>query len=382
MKFGLFYVLECPDHDFVRAYREMLAQLSYAEHLGFDEVWLAEHHGTDYGSMPSPQVAASAIVEHTERMRIGTAVSNLIFDWPVRIAEDYAMVDVISNGRLDLGVGRGYQPDEFRNMGVGDKQHLSRETFEEALDIVRGLGSNPPGELFSYRGWHFDITDVNYRPAPVQQPTPPMYVASISPDTFGLVAERGCNMLVTPTLMTSPELKRFVIDVKRKLIARGRDPLSLDFPMNWHIHLADNEAEKLHNVRAALGWYYDSALQLVPQGTNVPPTYERYAELAAASAEAGGLTIDGLREGGVVYAGEPKGLADEIEALHDEIGLQHLMCWMRFGGLAHDEVLRSLELFAERIIPRFRQHPPIVPGQLREEFPAQDIDHRSLRATS
>ncbi|RIK03299.1 MAG: luciferase, partial [Acidobacteria bacterium] len=120
MKFGIFYVLECPDRDFSRAYREMLEQIAYAEQLGFDEVWLAEHHGSDYGSMPSPQVAAAAIAARTERMRIGIAVSNLTFDWPVRIAEDYAMVDVISGGRLDFGVGRGYQPDEFHNMGVAD----------------------------------------------------------------------------------------------------------------------------------------------------------------------------------------------------------------------------------------------------------------------
>lgn len=381
MKFGLFYVLECPDHDFAGAYREMLTQISYAEHLGFDEVWLAEHHGTDYGSMPSPQVAAAAIAERTERMRIGIAVSNLTFDWPVRIAEDYAMVDVISNGRLDFGVGRGYQPTEFRNMGVGDKQDVSREIFTEALDIIRGLWSKSPGELFSFHGRHFDIDDVDYRPAPVQQPTPPMYVASISPKTFDLVAERGYNMLVTPTLMTLPELKQFVIDVKRKLIGSGRDPLSLDFPMNWQIHLASSENEALDNTREALDWYYDSALELVPQGSHVPRTYERYAELAAASEEAGGLTIEGLREGGVVYVGEPEGLATEIESLYEEIGLQHLICWMRFGGLAHGKVLRSLELFAEHIIPRFRGRPPIVPRELREEFAVQNVDEESIRPT-
>lgn len=143
MKFGIFYVLECPDHDFTRAYREMLEQISYAEKLGFDEVWLAEHHGSDYGSMPSPQVAAAAIAERTERMRIGIAVSNLTFDWPVRIAEDYAMVDVLSGGRLDFGVGRGYQPQEFRNMGVGNIQGESREVFVEASRSYEGCGASP-----------------------------------------------------------------------------------------------------------------------------------------------------------------------------------------------------------------------------------------------
>ena len=114
MRFGVFYVLESPDDDYRRAWEEMLEQIEFAEQLGFDSVWLAEHHGSNYGTMPSPQVAAAAVASRTTRMRIGIAVSILPFDNPVRIAEDYAMVDVISNGRLDFGVGRGYQPHEVR----------------------------------------------------------------------------------------------------------------------------------------------------------------------------------------------------------------------------------------------------------------------------
>ncbi|MFF5991257.1 LLM class flavin-dependent oxidoreductase [Prauserella flavalba] len=370
MRFGVFYVLECPDHDFSRAYREMLAQISYAEHLGFDEVWLAEHHGSDYGSMPSPQVAAAAVAERTERMRIGIAVSNLTFDWPVRVAEDYAMVDVLSGGRLDFGAGRGYQPGEFHNMGVGDRQDVSREVFAEALEIIRGLWSRKTGEPFSFQGEHFDIDAVECRPTPVQRPTPPMYVASISPQTFDLVASQGYNMLITPTLMTLPELNRLVVDIKRKLIAGGRDPLSLDFPMNWQIHLAGSAEEAVENVAEPLAWYYRNVLDLVPSGPDVPRTYERYAELVAASEEAGGLTLDGLRESGVLYVGEPEGLVAEIETLHQETGLQHLICWMRFGGLAHEKVLSSLELFAEHVLPRFRDRPPVVPRALRDEVAA------------
>jgi len=368
MRFGLFYVLECPDHDFRRAYREMLAQIGYAEQLGFDEVWLAEHHGSDYGSMPSPQVAAAAVAERTSRMRIGIAVSNLTFDWPVRVAEDYAMVDVLSGGRLDFGAGRGYQPGEFRNMGVGDRQDVSRAVFTEALEIIRGLWSKPVGELFSYHGEHFHIDAVDCRPAPVQKPTPPIYVASISPQTFELT--RRDNLLITPTLMTLPELNRLVVGIKRELIAGGRDPLSLDFPMNWQIHLARTEGEALADVAAPLSWYYRNVLDLVPHGAHVPHTYERYAELVAASEEAGGMTVDGLRESGVVYAGEPAGLIAEIENLYQETGLQHLICWMRFGGLAHEKVLSSMELFAEHVIPRFRDRPPVVPRALRAEAAA------------
>ncbi len=173
-------------------------------------------------------------------------------------------------------------------------------------------------------------------------------------------------MLVTPTLMTMPELNTFVVDAKRRLRDLGRDILDLDFPMNWQIHLADTEDAAVENAHDALTWYFDAALTAVPQGPDVPATYERYAQLVTASEEAGGMTVDGLREGGVVYVGEPDGLIRQIETLHDETGLQHLICWMRFGGLEHEKVMRSLELFAEHVIPHFRGREPVVPRALRE----------------
>ena len=166
MRFGMFYVLESPDGDHRRAYKEMLGQIEYAEELGFDSVWLAEHHGSAYGSMPSPAVAAAAVAAITERLRIGIAVSILPFGNPVRIAEDYAMVDVISNGRLDMGVGRGYQPREFAMLGLADQQQHSRAIFAESLDILIGLWEN---DTFSYQGEFYQIDNVSLSPRPVQR---------------------------------------------------------------------------------------------------------------------------------------------------------------------------------------------------------------------
>lgn len=266
-------------------------------------------------------------------------------------------------------------------MGVGDIQGESREVFVEALEIVRGLWSKPVGEPFSFHGKHFDLDNVDCRPTPVQRPTPPIYIASISPETLDLAADQGYNMLVTPTLMTMPELNAFVVDAKRRLRDHGRDILDLDFPMNWQIHLADTEETAVENARDALTWYFDAALAAVPQGPEVPPTYERYAELVTATDEAGGMTVEGLRDGGVVYVGDPDGLIRQIDALHDETGLQHLICWMRFGGLEHEKVMRSLELFAEHIIPRFRDREPVVPRALRDH-PVPHISSHLLNPTS
>jgi len=364
MKFSLFYVLECPDRDYKRAYDEMFEQIEYAESLGFEGVWLAEHHGTAYGSMPSPQVAAAAIARRTKTMTIGVAVTILPFAHPVRIAEDWAMVDVISGGRLHLGVGRGYQPGEFKNLGVSHLQPVSRDVFAEELEIILGLWTN---ETFSYQGTYYQLENVRVTPQPVQKPHPPIYVAAISPETFSLVADLGLNMLVTPTLMALPELTQFTVDAKRKLAEKGRDPLSLNFPMNWQIHLAESEERGKQRTKAAFDWYFDAVMSLVPKGPNAPKTYDRYAALAAEVEQAGGLTVEALQEMGVVLIGTPADAIEQIEQLRDEMGLQELLCWMRVGGLEHEKVMDSIRRFGEEVIPVMKDREPVVPKAMREE---------------
>jgi alkanesulfonate monooxygenase SsuD/methylene tetrahydromethanopterin reductase-like flavin-dependent oxidoreductase (luciferase family) len=277
------------------------------------------------------------------------------------------MVDNISGGRLDLGVGRGYQPGEFKMLGLQDIQADSRQVFKEYLEAMIGLWTN---ERFSYHGKYVNFDDVDVRPKPVQQPHPPIFVAAISPETFSLVAEQGYNMLVTPTLMVLPELVEFVVDAKRKLVEHGRDPLSLNFPMNWQIHVAESEQKALENTEEAFTWYFNEVMKVVPKGPNVPTSYERYAELADAAEAAGGLTLDGLRQGGIVLLGDPSTAIEEIEKLRDTMGLQQLCCWMRMGGLEHEKVMSSIELFAKEVIPAFANRPDVVPRALREAVPA------------
>lgn len=277
------------------------------------------------------------------------------------------MVDNISGGRLALGVGRGYQPGEFRMLGIEDRMGDSRQIFKEYLEAMIGLWTN---DTFSYHGKYVNFDNVDVRPKPVQQPHPPIFVAAISPETFQMVAEQGHNMLVTPTLMILPELLEFVVEAKRKLIEHGRDPLSLDFPMNWQIHVAESEEKALANTNEAFLWYFDEVMKHVPHGANVPKTYERYGELAAAAEEMGGLTLDGLRQGGIVLLGTPQTAIDEIEKLRDEMGLQSLSCWMRMGGLEHDKVMSSIELFGKEVIPAFKDRPNVVPRALRETVTA------------
>lgn len=361
MRFGMFYVLECPDCDYRRAYKEMLGQIEYAEELGFDSVWLAEHHGSAYGSMPSPAVAAASVAAITERLRIGIAVSILPFGNPVRIAEDYAMVDVISNGRLDMGVGRGYQPREFAMLGLADKQEHSRAIFAESLDVLVGLWEN---ERFSYHGEFYQLDDVGITPRPVQTPRPPIYVAAISPESFAIVEKYGLNIMVTPTLMSLPELKDNVIEAKKRLIKAGRAPETLNFPMNWQMHLGATRDEAEQRPSEALDWYFNLVMDLVPKGPNAPKGYEFMRDLAAAFEEAGGVSVPALQEAGIIVLDDPAGTAAKLREVRDDIGQQEVFCWMRIGGLSDQSVRASMKLFAEEVMPEFQGGDTVVPAVL------------------
>ena len=153
-------------------------------------------------------------------LRIGIAVSILPFGNPVRTAEDYAMVDVISNGRLDMGVGRGYQPREFAMLGLADQQQHSRAIFNESLEVLIGLWEN---ETFSYHGEYYQFDNVSaHARVRCRSRGRRSIVAAISPESFDLVEKYGLNIMVTPTLMSLPELKENVIDAKQRLIKAGR----------------------------------------------------------------------------------------------------------------------------------------------------------------
>ena len=362
MKFGLFYVLEAPDGDYRNAWTRMMGQIQYGEALGYQSVWLAEHHGSRYGSMPRLAVAAAAIAERTTTMRIGTAVTILPFDNPVRTAEDFAMVDVISNGRLDIGVGRAYQPLEFKNMGLADRQDHSRELFQESLDIVLGLWNN---EKFSYPGKHWQLDEVECHPRPLQKPVP-IHVAAISPATFGMVAAKNLNIIQAATLMPLTELKAFCLDAKRKLMAHGHRAENLDFPLLWITHVANSFDEGKQRSVAALKWVFDTLLALVPQGAKSPKSYEAFAAAADAYHEVGGFPVEILNDTGNLVLGTPDFAAQRMAEVRNDMGQQEVILWMQVGGLDDKHVRDSMRLFAEQVMPRFKGLPARVPSALRD----------------
>src|SRR5439155_9482178 len=166
-----------------------------SEELGFDTVWLREHHFTDYGFLANTMVMAAHIAATTSRVRLGTAVVTLPLHHPIRAAEDAALVDVLSNGRLVYGIGRGYQAIEFRALGVPLDE--ARERTDEAIEIIRKLWTQPQ---VTHQGRFFQFEDVRLQPKPVQKPQPPMVYASINRDSVLHYAQQGIPFMVDPSL--------------------------------------------------------------------------------------------------------------------------------------------------------------------------------------
>lgn len=348
MEFGVFYVLESPDGDYKRAYEEMLDQIEYAEELGFDAVWLAEHHSTAYGSIPSPQVALAAIAQRTKTMKIGSLISVLPLGNPIRIAEDYAMVDILSNGRLQFGVGRGYQPGEFKMLGVDMED--TRGRFKEELEIIKGLWTN---ETFSYDGKYYQLDNVGIKPRPVQSP-PPIYVASISPETFDLVADMGLNLAATPTLSTLDELKLQLRDARKTLIEKGMKPEDINFPINLQVHVSDNAEVAYERTGKYFDWYFDYVPMLVPggKGEKTAKSYESYGEVVKNMSN---ITFEQVRQAGTIHVDGAQSLIEEIEDMQEKFDLKHLSTWHRVGGMSDKLVRESMERMAKEVIPYFKE---------------------------
>ncbi len=171
-------------------YESQLEHAKLAEDLGYDTVWLTEHHFAEDGYSPSLMTLAGAVAAKTRRVRIGTFLLLLPLHNAVRVAEDAATVDVISRGRFDLGIGKGYARHEFVGYGIPHKERASR--FEEGIEVIRGIWTQDP---FSFQGKHYNLQDIRLTPKPVQQPHPPLWVGALGPKAVDRAARLGCHFL-------------------------------------------------------------------------------------------------------------------------------------------------------------------------------------------
>lgn len=352
MRFGTFFFFQAPPgHLHADIIHRELDQVEWTEELGFDEVWFTEHHFIDYGLSADPATLAAAAAARTRRIRIGLAAAILPFHHPLRLAEQLALLDILSHGRLDVGVGRGNRPGEFAGYRV--PQEESRERFDEIVEIVRRAWTR---ERVSYDGRFYKVSDVRVMPRPVQQPHPPFYQVCVSRDGIENTALRGWPML--NSLLYGP-VDRLVTNREiyvTTLRTAGRSEAEVAallkrWGVSLQIYVAPTDAQALAEARDAELWYQEALRRfLLPERIedahpSLQPGFRATAERLAK------VTWEGLVAETLAF-GSPDTVARHIETMR-QIGVGQVLCWMNFGGLAPDKVRRSMELFAREVMPRF-----------------------------
>jgi alkanesulfonate monooxygenase SsuD/methylene tetrahydromethanopterin reductase-like flavin-dependent oxidoreductase (luciferase family) len=350
MKFGLFYLF----NDFGnipqdQIFNEVLEEIEYGEELGFDSIWLPEHHFAIYGMLGNPLTLAAAISQRTRRMKIGTAVMVVPFQHPLRLAEDAALVDVLSGGRLLLGLGRGYQPPEFHGFGV--PQEASSAMFLESFEIIKRALS---GEKFTYDGEFWKIEEpTEIFPKPIQKPHPPFYLASVTPRSLEVAARHGMSLIRAPQFSSVDAVAEAFDGYKELMRAYGHEPDELDQPLSVRTYVAPTDEEAKAEAEH-LVWFYRLMATLLPgaPGRPKPPAgYENYPQDPSVLSA---ITVDDVWERGTAF-GSPERVIEILKTYMHRLGASHFMVQMRIGGLEHEKVLRSMELFAKHVMPALEE---------------------------
>ena len=228
-------------------YGEVIAQAELADRLGYDTFWVAEHHFHEYGVVPNPAVMLATLAQRTKRLRLGTAISILTFHNPLTVAENYAMVDVLSGGRLVYGVGSGYLPHEFAGYAIDPAE--KRDRFDENLAIVRRLLA---GERVSAKGRFSQIDAVALNVKPLQREVP-IYVAVLRREAAFHIGKQGNNLMCVPYASVDHfnEIGDLIGDYRRGRAEAGIAPSDDDAVVTLHTHVAESDAAARRNAEAA-----------------------------------------------------------------------------------------------------------------------------------
>jgi probable F420-dependent oxidoreductase len=312
-------------------YREALEEVTRAEELGFDSVWMEEHHSVTNHYWPSPLTVLAGFATRTSRMTLGTDIVVAAFHHPVRLAEDVAMLDVMSGGRLVLGIAIGYKPDEFALYGVELEKRGAR--FEEQLAILKGLWTE---EWVDFRGRYYTVAG-RLEPKPVQKPHPPLWIGGWGEITLRRAATLADNWIPGPTA----DLRR-LLDGKRQFVERRRaagltDPT--EWPLTRDVIIADTDAR---------------ARELAEQHIMVAYRREyaggwRHPFIDASIA----TDLDKLMEDRFIIGG-PEQCVARLRRFVEQYSLTHLICRMFFPGMPHTQIMQGLELLAREVMPAFR----------------------------
>ena len=356
MKFGLFYQMPCADtqSEPVR-YRETIEQIIHGDALGFDCAWLAElHFFKAFSIMASPLIVATAVAQRTKNIRLGIAVNLLPLYHPLRSAEDGATVDILSNGRLEFGVGRGAIPVHFAGFNVAREE--SRDRFEESLEVIRKAWTT---ESFSHDGKYYQIPETNVVPKPLQKPHPPIRIAANSPDTAVFAGKTHYPIFVASVTNPLPRMFDQVAGYRRAWTESPaptdqRASADPDVSTMFFFYPGENLAQVRRDIEPSLDNYFHSVSAMVRAGAKPQGVDESYRYLQDVQKHVENVTFEKITETMAIFGSARECIA-KVKELHKELGMKELICWFNPGGMVlHEKVLAAMSRFAAEVMPELR----------------------------
>lgn len=338
MRFGLMEDFRNPLQwrlPFPDLYRELLAQIKHSEELGYDHVWLTEHHFTEDGYNPSLLPTAAAIAAQTTRIRIASFILLMPYNHPVRVAEDVALVDIVSDGRFDFGVGQGYSYHEYNALCL-DRSTRARRLYE-AMDIYERLHKE---ERVTFKGEFTQIEDLHLSPKPVQRPHPPIWVGARGPKGIRRAAEHGYHLMAT----FGPDPAPLYLETLR---AEGHDPDDFKIAQLRMGHIAESEDQAWDECQDHLFHlleFYQDILEGAndAEGDDVPLPVKQPRDIRDSV----------LKD--VFMVGTAEQVAEKIETFCRDFVCTDLVMNMQLPGMEVGTCTRSIERFAKEIMPAFR----------------------------
>ena len=348
MDFGIFMdFLATHSVNQADVFRDAFELVDLAEETGLDSVWLGETHFNPTRSVLSaPIVVAGSIATRTKRLKVGTAVQVLPLISPLRIAEEAATVDQISEGRFEFGVGRSGIARSYEIMGIPYEE--SKDRFQEALDIILEAWK---GEPFSYHGQYNDIEEAVVSPMPYQQPHPKIRLASSSEDSFARVGRLGYPIFLTMRGMDVNDLESNLKDYHSAWKEAGHPGESGDISVRVPMYIADSEEAAFLEPRETIEAYFARMRRLfegVDEGARISDArHDRARRLAT-------MTYEEILDTKVIF-GTPESVIDKLAQFKEKLGLSGFTAELNPGGLLPREaVYRSLKLLTQKVMPAFK----------------------------
>lgn len=334
MKFAVLQFFSWPGRrvPLTTVYERAMQRIEIMDQTGYDAVWLAEHHFTTYSVCPSIHMMGLQVASRTENLRIGTGISLAAFYHPLRLAEEVALLDVLSGGRVNWGAGRGFDPTEFKAFGVPVEESSSR--FREAVEIVLAAWTRERLD-WSGRYWHFEGVEV--LPKPLQQPHPPAWVAVSSPDSLRWAGGKGLSIMMGPHAHCHDMAQKYEL-YRDALLASGHAMAGRDLPMAQLIAVAPTDREAEEIARQGAQWMVGSYM-------NVTKAVNASSSLMQRRVASGKPMnpIEHYLDGVVIY-GTPERVCDEIQKRRETMYLDYMLC----APLSHT----SFTMFTEKVLPR------------------------------